>query len=290
MIFVIDVKKTSTIRLMSWERVVSMMRVLAIETTDVYGSVAVLDETGLIAERPLEDRSARCLAPTIADMLKTVGWTSSDVQGVAVGIGPGSFTGIRVGVVTAKMFAYAVSARIIGVSTLLALAESLGSDNSAKDVGEAGDGVTVESLESGQSIKSMVEDGQGTEAGRGIMVEVGIDAQRGELIAQRFEIRAKKGEGRGVIAIADPRLISVKNWYTEAEHADIVYTGPVLHRLENSIPVSIQLTDRLHWNPRASVIGRIALDRFQKGESDDVWGLKPVYARRSAAEERRDTV
>lgn len=236
-----------------------MMRVLAIETTDVYGSVAVLDETGLIAERPLEDRSARCLAPTIADMLKTVGWTSSDVQGVAVGIGPGSFTGIRVGVVTAKMFAYAISARIIGVSTLLALAESLG------------------------SIKSMGE------GGRGIRVEVGIDAQRGELIAQRFEIREREGEGRGgiAIAIADPRLVSVKNWYTEADHADIVYTGPVLHRLENSIPPSIQLTDRLHWNPRASVIGRIALDRLQKGESDDVWGLKPVYARLSAAEERR---
>ena len=62
------------------------------------------------------------LAPGIAELLKHVAWLPRDVQTVAVGVGPGSFTGLRLGVMTAKAFAYATGAQILGIGTPDAIA------------------------------------------------------------------------------------------------------------------------------------------------------------------------
>ncbi len=55
-------------------------------------------------------------------VLAEIGWEPRDVDLVAVSVGPGSFTGIRVGVTTAKTFAYAVEAEVLGVDTLEVIA------------------------------------------------------------------------------------------------------------------------------------------------------------------------
>jgi len=100
------------------------MRILALETTEAIGTVAAMLDGDLVAEQSLDTdlRSARSLAPGIQRLLKTIGWRPIDVDLVAVTIGPGSFTGLRVGVTTAKTFAYAVGADIIGIDTLEAIA------------------------------------------------------------------------------------------------------------------------------------------------------------------------
>ncbi|MEX0712672.1 MAG: tRNA (adenosine(37)-N6)-threonylcarbamoyltransferase complex dimerization subunit type 1 TsaB, partial [Pirellulales bacterium] len=91
------------------------MRILALETSGKSGSVAVLRGDVLLAEEPLEpsQRSAQSLAPAMRQLLEAVAWTPRDVQLVAVTLGPGSFTGLRVGVTTAKTFAYAVGAVVV---------------------------------------------------------------------------------------------------------------------------------------------------------------------------------
>jgi len=101
-----------------------MTRILALETSGLTGSVAVRDHTGVLAERTLDDdqRSARWLAPAIQRTLTEVGWKPHDLDLVAVTTGPGSFTGLRVGVTTAKVLAYAASAEVLGVNTLEAIA------------------------------------------------------------------------------------------------------------------------------------------------------------------------
>jgi tRNA threonylcarbamoyl adenosine modification protein YeaZ len=76
----------------------------------------VLSETALDAHR----RSAQTLAPAIVEMLSSVKVDPSQVRLVATTFGPGSFTGLRVGVTSAKTFAYAVGAEVLGVSTLAA--------------------------------------------------------------------------------------------------------------------------------------------------------------------------
>ena len=72
---------------------------------------------------PEKSRTAQALVPAIRSQFDAAGWKPTDVQLIAVTQGPGSFTGLRVGITTAKTFAYAVSAQVIGVNTLLALAE-----------------------------------------------------------------------------------------------------------------------------------------------------------------------
>jgi tRNA threonylcarbamoyladenosine biosynthesis protein TsaB len=100
------------------------MRILALETADKTGTVAALSDGNLLAELELDrtQRSAQSLAPGIDALLKQVGWTPPDVQLVAVSVGPGSFTGLRIGVTTAKLFAYSVGAGVLGVDTLDAIA------------------------------------------------------------------------------------------------------------------------------------------------------------------------
>jgi len=100
------------------------MRCLAIETSGSVGSVAAVASGNLLAERnlPRQQGSAQSLAPAIKDLLGEVGWRPGQIEVVAVTVGPGSFTGLRVGVTTAKVLAYSVRAEVLGVDTLEAIA------------------------------------------------------------------------------------------------------------------------------------------------------------------------
>ncbi len=100
------------------------MRILAIDTSELVGSVAALSDGNVLAENklPHDQGSAQSLAPAIARLLDTVAWKAAEVQAVAVTDGPGSFTGLRVGVTTAKVFAYSVKAEVLAIDTLEAIA------------------------------------------------------------------------------------------------------------------------------------------------------------------------
>jgi tRNA threonylcarbamoyladenosine biosynthesis protein TsaB len=100
------------------------VRVLALETTEQVGSVAAMCDGNLMADMELsqQQRSAQSLAPAVRSLLQKVAWRPAEIDLVAVTIGPGSFTGLRVGVTTAKVFAYAVGAEILGVDTLETIA------------------------------------------------------------------------------------------------------------------------------------------------------------------------
>ena len=136
------------------------MRILALETTDPVGSVAAFDGCNLLSELMLDKslRSAAALAPAMQSLLKQVEWLPNDVQLVGVSVGPGSFTGIRIGVSTAKVFAYCVGADVLAVNTLEAIAAGSGPAPCA------------------------VGDGQR----RVPITEVAIDAQRGDVVVQCF--------------------------------------------------------------------------------------------------------
>lgn len=101
-----------------------LMRILAIETIAIAGSLALLENDRVIAELALPEgqRSAQSLAPTIATLLASHCWSPATLQLIAVAQGPGSFTGLRVGVTTAKTLAYALGAQVLGVDTLEILA------------------------------------------------------------------------------------------------------------------------------------------------------------------------
>ena len=100
------------------------LRILALETSTMDGSVAALEGERLLGQIALEpgQRTAQSFAPAIEQQLRSVGWRPQDVQLVAVTQGPGSFTGLRIGVTAAKTLAYAVGAEVIGVNSLKVIA------------------------------------------------------------------------------------------------------------------------------------------------------------------------
>ena len=103
-------------------------RILAIESSGRHGSIALASADGphltIVHELPLTTnaRTAATLHPAIQQLLSGHGWRPGDLDVVAVTIGPGSFTGLRIGVTAAKTIAYAVDAQVVAVSTLDTLA------------------------------------------------------------------------------------------------------------------------------------------------------------------------
>ena len=104
------------------------MLILAFETSAKAGSVALLDDQKLLGESYQNTglTHSQTLMVMAEDLLKQCGKTVADVTAVAVAEGPGSFTGVRIGVAAAKGFAWGGQLPCCGVSTLEAMAESLG--------------------------------------------------------------------------------------------------------------------------------------------------------------------
>lgn len=103
------------------------MKVLAIETATSCLSVAVLDEERVLAtcEKEATGRHAREIIPAIDRVLHSAGCALSDLDGFAVSIGPGSFTGLRVGLATVMGFRMITGLPVAAVSTLEAMAWNL---------------------------------------------------------------------------------------------------------------------------------------------------------------------
>jgi tRNA threonylcarbamoyladenosine biosynthesis protein TsaB len=103
------------------------MVVLGLETSSLHGGVALVGERGLIAEYVLniEVTYSERLLPAIDRLLADAGLAVPDLGGFAVAIGPGSFTGLRIGLSTVKGLAAASVKPLVGVPTLRALAWGL---------------------------------------------------------------------------------------------------------------------------------------------------------------------
>ena len=237
------------------------MRILALDTSLNAGSVALLEDTTILSEERIPPKgTARELVPTIQRLLKGLAWAPRDVQLVAVAVGPGSFTGLRLGLATGKVFAYATQATLVGVDTPRVLAEQ----------------VPLE----------------------GQFVQVILDAQRGQLFVANLA-RAADGRWTSEVCESadetcsrplqgprrDIQLMDVESWLANITPSRIL-VGPVLRSLAQRLPSDAQVADSDCWEPRASTVGRLAAGDFRRGRRDDVWALAPVYGRPSAAEEK----
>lgn len=229
------------------------MRILALETTDLTGTVAALEEGRVLVEKDLDpgQRSAQSLAPALARLWREVGWKPTRVDLVAVALGPGSFTGLRVGVTTAKMLAYLARAQVLGVDTLETIA--------AQAVGAGG------------------ERGEVTGGG---LISAAVDAQRGDVVARLFN----EASGR-LLPMGDAKLLPAAQWLAELPPGTRV-SGPVLRKLGPQVPPQVSLVAAEYWRPRAATVGLLAARDYVAGRRDDMWQMLPIYSRRAAAEEK----
>lgn len=103
------------------------MKILALDTSTMMATCAVLDESRVLGEYSLnqEETHSEKLVPMVKEILDSLNLNVSDIDLYGVAIGPGSFTGLRIGVATIKAFAHLFKKPVVGISTLEALAFNL---------------------------------------------------------------------------------------------------------------------------------------------------------------------
>ena len=227
------------------------MLILAFETSAKAASVALLDGEKLLAESYQNTgmTHSQTLMVMAEDMLKQCGKTADNVDAVAVAEGPGSFTGVRIGVAAAKGFAWGLSIPCYGVSTLEAMAESLG-----------------------------IYDGYICPA---------MDARRSQVYNALFEVnRGKITRIREDRAISLQDLEEdVKNL---EKNIFLVGDGSLLcyNTLVERVP-SLVLPPEHRMHQRAVGVGLVAARHLNAGIPGDAASLTPNYLRLSQAERER---
>lgn len=108
----------------------SSVYLLAIDTSTNFAALAIATSEGAIrvASPDAEQRHGRQLVPTIASLLREAGLALTDLDGFAVGLGPGSYTGLRIGVTALKTLAYVSGKPIVGLDSLEVIAQNAPGD------------------------------------------------------------------------------------------------------------------------------------------------------------------
>jgi tRNA threonylcarbamoyladenosine biosynthesis protein TsaB len=237
--------------------------VVAIESATDAAGVALADESGTIAQTTLARgrRHAETIAPAIRSCCETAGVRLGDVDAVAVDVGPGLFTGLRVGVATAKGLAYALRKPILALDSLEVLARAAST---------------------------------GAYSARIIPV---LDARRREVVSAEFSIFENDGTGtRRVERITEERLETPGDLAARlsspglssgaADPAEIVLVGDGALRYEEVFERvrrvrNLRIGDRWLASPPVAVLAEIAVERFMRSELDDLATVLPRYLRQA---------
>ena len=134
-----------------------MMKVLAFDTSSKALSVAILDGEDLLADVTvnIKKNHSITLMPAIDFLMASVDLQPTDLDRIVVAQGPGSYTGLRVAVATAKMLAYTLNIELVGVSSLYALAAATHFDGLVIPIMDARrNNVYAGFYKNGQSVKA----------------------------------------------------------------------------------------------------------------------------------------
>ena len=224
--------------------------IVSIDTSSQVSSVAVLSEERVAAEISMQGAltHSETLMPHIGTALRMARVKMEELDGIAVSIGPGSFTGLRIGLAAAKMMAYALHIPLISVPTLEALAYHCIAES--------------------------------------VRLIPMVDAQKGNVYAQEFVWGA--GEAGMTLHEVHPLSIlplSEVIAALEGTERPAVLLGDAMQKHRSMpLPVGVRLAPIHARMPRAACVGLAGLARFGRGESDDPMTAVPLYLRRSEAE------
>ena len=221
---------------------------LAIETSSLVSSVALLHGDTLRAELTIQAKLTHSeqLMPHIADMLEKASVKKKDIDSIAVAVGPGSFTGLRIGLATAKGLAFAWQIPIVGMSTPESLAWNC--------------------LGSAAQLCPL------------------IDAQKGNVYTSCYVWHGTELVEVTPISIA-PLTDVLDELKQQQQPMVFLGDGALLGRkaIETASPM-FRLAPPTMVIPRAGSVALAGAARLQAGQADDCMTLTPAYKRRSEAE------
>lgn len=225
---------------------------LAADTSTAIGSVALLDDGEVRAELAarVSAKHGETLLPNIARVLEEAGVTIADVELLAVGLGPGSFTGLRIALATMKGLALARSVPLVGVGSLLVLAR----------------GVDLE----GRVVVSL------------------LDAHKQEVFCAAYGLDAANevieflSPAHALPASASALLLAA----LDGETRPLALVGDALGALRDPIATALERAGHVLLPPpdgaefpRAAALAVEAERRFHKRGGDDLRALEPLYVR-----------
>ncbi len=222
------------------------MLVLGIETSTPQASVAIGSEQGVIASAMVSRGASynEFLLPAIRFCLDEAGLDYRNLGGVAVSLGPGLFTGMRVGVATAKALAQALSVPICGMPSL--------------------DLVAYEVRYSSKTIC------------------VALDARRGEVFTAFYRPSPGGIQRMSPYGIEKPEQLAI-GLGSRIEDVLLVGNGALLYKEEfEDLGSVVELGTMSHAFPHADALVELTVPRMFREDFDSLYDLKPMYLRHSA--------
>lgn len=223
--------------------------ILALETATMCGSVALVAANRCIAEFSLQtgETHSRRLLAGVDWLLQETSAAWSDIDAVAVSLGPGSFTGLRIGLATAKGLTLSAGLKLIGVGTL--------------------DGLAAQLHGSGDLLICPVLDARKKEVYCGLYRcdSSGVPRLQEEYLVASPEALCERIAGHPVVMLGDGFTV-YGDLFREKLGALLSEAGANL------------------YFPRAAAIGMLALEKWQRSDFLDPAALEPIYIRPSEAE------
>ena len=262
-----------------------VVRMLALETSARVGSVALFEDDRLVAYETFAHglQNAARLLPLIDELCKTHGLGPKDIGLVAVSIGPGSFTGLRIGVTLAKTLCYATGAKLVAVPSLAVIAANAPAD--------AGYIMPVLDARRGQVFAAVYQRGEGPK----LKAESGKRKRESEVGSSEISngpLAIGDGQGaRGDLLTEHlPAELSPLAEVLARAPRPLTLLGEGITAHRDAIPAddSITILGEDFWTPNAVTVGRMALLLAQQGDFADAFKLTPVYMRKPEAQERME--
>ena len=222
------------------------MIVLGIETSTPRTSIAIGTGSEILAAVQLTARARQdAVVPSIEHLLSWTGLELSSFGGVAVGLGPGLFTGLRVGVEAGKSLAQVLSVPIVGIGSLDALAFA--------------------ARHTSRSIAAV------------------IDARRGEVFYAMYRSVPGGVVRRTEPQVAPPDHL-VADLQAFGGEVLLVGNGAILYRQQLEVSPRFEFASASWAYPQAQALIELAVPRFLREEHDRLFDVVPFYLRRSDAE------
>jgi tRNA threonylcarbamoyladenosine biosynthesis protein TsaB len=223
--------------------------ILALDTATLVSSVALATADRLVAELTLQTKKthSELLMTHIAQIIEMSGTTKEDLTAIAVSIGPGSFTGLRIGLSTAKALAYALQIPVIGVPTLAALAYACPFP--------------------------------------GAMLAPMMDAQKGNIYEALFswqdgDLREIRPARIVALAPALAELAGMERPVVALGEGAVMYSEQIAKQAGSLVTAPPHIV-----MPRAGSVAMLGQKLLQDGVQHNVMSLEPLYIRRAEAEE-----
>ena len=297
------------------------MKIFALDTSSKVATIGILEDEKVLLENTLNDKKTHSenLMPMIEAAFQSVNLTPKDIDVFGVTIGPGAFTGIRIGISTIKGMAEALGKPVVGLSALEVLAAGIpptdrivcpildaqrnqvyaglyqyrsaeDSENplptgreisEADEVKDAKEGEDAKNTKHGKDTKD-TKNAKDTENDKDA-----IDAKNAATIA-------KISQTATLTVIRDTEVIKIADLVAVAAKLDkkILFVGDGLKLHEGTLREGLveRFEKPLFANqiPRASVVGELTRRKHLEGKSHGAEELKPVYLRKSQAEVQFD--